>query len=123
MATTPPPPSDPPPLRPLTAWQAILAGQLVVNLPVAALFYGVHALVGTLAPADQTGYWMQLIAAFVTSMAWGMYASPRWQRWAMRRGVKVADLHRLAGMTLLMMPRATPREPPPLPRPKKPKQK
>jgi hypothetical protein len=89
-----------PPLRPLTAWQAIFAGQVVVNLPIIGLFYGVFSLAAPL------GDWPRLIAAFVVSMAWGIYASRRWQRWAYRRGVDRGELQRLAGLTLLMMPRA-----------------
>ncbi|MCC7358897.1 MAG: hypothetical protein IT317_05440 [Anaerolineales bacterium] len=99
-----------PPPRPLTAWQAIFAGQIVVNLPILVLFYSVYSL------AEPLGYWARLIAAFVVSMAWGLYASRRWQRWAYRRGVDRAQLQRLAGLTLLMMPRAAPREPPAPPR-------
>ena len=99
----------------------MLAGQIVVNLPVLLLFYGVYQLAGPVLPANQLGYWLRLIAAFAASMAWGVYASRRWQRWAVRRGGKEIDLQRLAGMTLLMMPRSTPREPPAPPRKPKPK--
>ncbi len=116
MAATPPPPGEAPRRR-LTAWQAVLAGQIVVNLPVVLLFYGVYQLAGPVLPTDTFGYWLRLIASFAASMAWGVYASRRWQRWAVRRGVKEADLQRLAGMTLLMMPRSTPRGPPPIPKP------
>jgi len=103
--------ASPPPLRPLTAWQAIVAGQLVVNLPVVALFYGVSTLAPTLLPAAPWADWVRLLAAFIVSMAWGVYSSRRWRRWALRRGVNEVELQRLAGLTLLMMPRSSARVP------------
>ena len=60
---TPPPPVEAPRRR-LTAWQAVLAGQIVVNLPVVILFCGVYQLAGPVLPADQFGYWLRLIASF-----------------------------------------------------------
>jgi hypothetical protein len=112
------PPAAP---RQLTAWQAIFAGQVVVNLPIVLLFYGVYRLAQPLVPNNTWGHWLGLLAPFIASMAWGIYASRRWQRWAIRRGVNEVELTRLAGLTLLMMPRAGPRQPPAPPR--KPKKK
>ncbi len=106
----------------MTAWRAIIAGQLVVNVPVVALFYGMSTLLQGLLPAGQVSEWVRLLAAFSLSMAWGIYSSRRWRRWALRKGVSEVELHRLAGLTLLMMPRAsTPRAPTAPPR--KPKKK
>src|SRR5689334_14142413 len=92
--------------RPLTAWQAIFAGQVVVNLPIIGLFYGVYTLGAGLLPNAQYD-WVRLVAAFVVSLAWGIYASRRWRRWALRRGVPEVELRRLAALTLLMMPGAS----------------
>ena len=104
--------------RPLTAWQAIFAGQVVVNLPIIGLFYGVYTLTTALLPTD----WVRLLLAFVVSMAWGVYSSRRWRRWAIRRGVPEVELRRLAALTLLMMPGAS-RRTADQPVPKRPKKK
>jgi hypothetical protein len=77
----------------LTIGRAILIGELVVNVPVLALFVSVIPAVATLAAYAMGGAGVRgplpaliaLTVAFVAAWMWWAIVTPRWLLWAMRR--------------------------------------
>ncbi len=99
--------------RKMSVAQAILVGQLVVNLPTLLLIFGAP-LVGILAARSYWGVfgpalcilaWVVLLVGCAVAWIWWSFAVPRWRRWAIRRGVPPDELQRWAVITFLVWPK------------------
>lgn len=94
--------------------QAILAGQLLVNVPTLLLIFGapLAGFVAARSFAPQLGLsWLCIVAGAALLVGcgigwlWWSFAIPRWRRWALRRGVPPAELQKWGVLTFLVWPR------------------
>jgi len=81
------------PGNPLKIWKAILAGWLVVNVPVVIVMLGV-LLIGM--AIERNAWWLFLAIAFFLGWTWWSFMIPRWRRWALSRGAPADRLQRWA---------------------------
>lgn len=88
----------------LTVGQAILVGQLVVNMPVLAIMAAGFVVGLSLLPAY---FWAVFLAAFVTAWLWWSLSVPRWRMWAINKGVSAGKLHYWAVLTGLEWPKGS----------------
>ncbi len=94
--------------------RAILAGQLLVNLPTLLLIFGTP-LLGVLAARSYArvlglswiciGAGAALLVGCAVGWVWWSYAIPRWRRWALKRGVPPGALQKWAVLTFLVWPK------------------
>ncbi len=108
--------------RTMSIGTAILAGHLIVNLPVlgivaGALWMGVKIILAILgvAPAfPNVAFFLILCGSFVFGVVvawlWWAYFVPRWRRWAIRNGASPDRLHRWAVLTGLEWRKGSPFE-------------
>jgi len=101
---------------------AIVAGHLIVNLPVLAiiagvLWLGVQIVLAILIVAPSfpnVAFFLILIGSFVSGVAvawlWWSYFVPRWRRWAIQNGAPAEHLHRWAVLTGLEFRKGNPLE-------------
>jgi len=86
-------PADRDPANPLKIWKAILAGWLVVNVPVVIIMLTV-LLIGM--AIERNAWWLFLTIAFFLGWTWWSFIIPRWRRWAVSRGAPADRLQRWA---------------------------
>ena len=95
---------------------AILVGQLVVNLPIPIIIFGVSSLgidiaifLGNALPVLSgfvlVGIIVSVILGVVFGWLWWSFSVPRWRRWAHRNGAPEDQLQRLAVITGLVWPK------------------
>ncbi len=80
---------------------AILAGQLIVNLPAVVVLLGVALTGRAYLPSL---WWLFLLIGFIVGWLWWSFAVPRWRRWALKRGCPPNVLHRWAVFSGLEWP-------------------
>src|SRR5262245_59991766 len=83
----------------LKVWKAIIAGWVVVNVPVLILMLLVLVTGSAIQP---NAWWIFLSIALVVGWAWWSFMTPRWRRWAINRGASPDNLQRWAVITGLV---------------------
>jgi len=86
--------------HPLTLHQAMVTGQLVINLPI---FSGIALLV--LAFDDHI--WITLGGGIPWTYFWWSIVAPRWRMWAEHSGLESEELHKWGFRTGLVWPRGS----------------
>jgi hypothetical protein len=92
--------SDQPPA--MSAFKAVLIGQVLVNLPLLVIVLAAFILSGIYFPEQPL---VGLIAALVLGWGWWHLATRRWRAWALSKGIPPRDLTRMASFTGLASPR------------------
>lgn len=91
--------------RTLNPTIAVLAGTLVVNVPVLALlFVPAYLASGSIA---NTLVLLVMLASFVAAWAWWSFSVPRWRLWAYERVPSTGALHNQAVAAGLLWPRGS----------------
>jgi hypothetical protein len=96
----PPQPSQP---SPLSISNAILIGQLVINVPVTVILLAGYWIGLKFTPI----HWITLLVwliGFVLAWFWWSFSLPRWRRWAVAKGVPADKLHTAAVKAFLEWP-------------------
>jgi hypothetical protein len=88
------------PAEPLNARRAVQRGSLLINGPVSVIM-AAGFLTGALVFGNSPLALVPGAAGFVAAWLWWSYATPRWRRWALRRGVDPEQLQRLAEFKLV----------------------
>jgi len=86
--------------EPLTAQRAVQRGSLLINGPV-SIIMAAGFLLGAGVFGNSAFVLVPGVAGFIGAWLWWSYATPRWRRWALRRGVDPQELQRLAEFKLV----------------------
>ena len=87
----------------LSPARAVLAGHLVVTVPVLAIIGAITWLGRSRFGPDRTG--LALLVGGAVAWLWWSFAVPRWRHWAHRRGADPAAVQRLGVRTGLVWPK------------------
>ena len=88
---------------PISLAKALLVGHLVVSLPELLIMLGF--IVAGRVLLDAQYYLLFIIAGFVLAWLWWAFFTPRWQRWALKRGAPAVELQRWARITGIPWPK------------------
>src|SRR5258705_1533396 len=88
------------PAEPLTAERPVQRGSLLINGPV-SIIMGAGFLLGAVVFGNSALVLVPGVVGFIGAWLWWSYATPRWRRWALRRGVDPEELQRLADFKLV----------------------
>jgi hypothetical protein len=83
-----------------TAWEAVLIGHLVVNIPVLIIICGFMAWWVFIYP--ELKWYIFFLPGFIFGWIWWSILVPQWRRWALSKGIDKSELQRLAVMTGLV---------------------
>ena len=83
----------------LSAWRAVIAGWMLVNIPAIIIMLSVFLIGLALMP---NLWWISLSIAFFLGWIWWSFTIPRWRRWALNRGANPDKLQRWAVITGLV---------------------
>jgi hypothetical protein len=90
-------------VAPLSPTRAVLAGHLVVTIPVLAIIASITWFGRAQFGPGRTG--LALLAGSAVAWLWWSFATPRWRRWAHSRGADPAAVQRLGAWTGLVWPK------------------
>jgi hypothetical protein len=80
-------------------WRAVIAGWLLVNVPVLVIILSVFVIGVSLEPKI---WWLSLAIASFLGWIWWSFTVPRWRHWALNRGANPDKLQRWAVITGLV---------------------
>jgi hypothetical protein len=86
-------------------WKAILAGQLIVNVPAVGIMLAVMFLGEFIVPWP-----FALLGGSLFAWVWWSYTVPRWRNWAIAKGIDPHRLQKYAVRTGLTWPKGSPFE-------------
>ena len=69
--------------RPLPIWRALIAGWLLVNVPVLVIMVGILLAGVSIEPRI---WWLFLAIGFFLGWTWWSFTIARWRKWALNRG-------------------------------------
>jgi len=88
-----------------TVGEAILIGQLMVNIPVLIIMCGFMAWWIFMYP--NLGWYIFLLPGFLIAWIWWSISVPQWRKWALRKGIDEHKLQRWAVLTGLVWPKGS----------------
>jgi hypothetical protein len=88
--------------RPLPVWRALLAGWLLVNIPVLIIMLGILLVGATIEPRI---WWLFLAIGFFLGWTWWSFTIARWRKWALNRGAPPDRLQKWAVAVGLTWPK------------------
>ncbi len=83
-------------------WKAIIAGQLVVNLPAVGIMFAALFLGSFVVPQ-----FFALLGGALAAWVWWSFTVSRWREWALHRGIDRERLQKFAFRTGLTWPKGS----------------